>query len=244
MSVNVALCEQAAPSAKVIKKEIELETKDAHILKAELTYPKTKEAKLPTVVLLHSLGYNSSYWAPLTSILNQKGYAVLAMDFRGHGKSVYNAAFRLKSWTYFTNKTFAKYPTDVMAMIDEVQANYKKADFTNYAIIGADIGANTAVMVARQYSKKPKALVLISPMLSFKGLYIPIVMSELGSIPVLAIASTKDTASIREQDKLSKFAQGQFYIKNYPQGGTGMLMIKSNPSLANDIATLLGAFFK
>lgn len=252
LNIQVGIC-APAPKApvnkapvkiKIIQKEIEVETKDAHIMKATLTYQKTKAAKLPTIVLLHSLGYNSSYWQDLIPTLNKKGYAVLAIDLRGHGKSIYSSSFRMKSWTYFTTKTFAKYPDDVIAIMNETQKMYKKTDFTNYAIIGADIGANTAVLVTKKYNKKPKALVLISPLMTFKGLYIPVAMTEIGKIPILTGASLVDVGMIKEQEKLSKFAQGDFYIQNYQYGGTGMLMLKANPSMSQNIVKWLGTFVK
>lgn len=221
---------------KIIKKEIEVQTKDARIIKASLSYAKIdKVEKYPTVVLLHSLGYSSENWGNLISDLNNAGYAVIAIDFRGHGKSVYDSNFHLKTWVYFTPKTYQKFPDDVMVVLNQAQKDSKKVSLNNLAIVGADIGANTAVLVAKKLKYKPKTLVLISPTTSFKGLYIPIAMTQIGRIPILSMVSQKDRYCLQEQQNLSKFAQGGFYAKNYPQGGMGMLMLKSNPSMSQDI---------
>lgn len=225
---------------KTVKKEIEAQTKDARIIKATLSYVKIDGVKkYPTVVLLHSLGYSSLAWGNLITDLNNAGYAVIAIDFRGHGKSIYDTSLHQKSWTYFTPKAYLKFPSDVITLLNQAQKNSKKVSMDNLAIVGADIGANTAVLVAKMLPKKPKALVLISPTTNFKGLYIPIAMAQMGQIPILSMVSTKDRFCVQEQQSLSKFAQGGFYAKNYPVGGMGMMMLKLNPSMSQDITRWL-----
>lgn len=231
--------------AKTIKKEIEVETKDAYILKATLSYTKIEGAKkYPTVLLLHSLGYSSINWGTLIDDLNYAGFAVIAMDFRGHGKSVYNANLQQKSWVYLKPKAYQKFPNDVYTLLMAAQAQSKVVSLDNMAIIGADIGANTAIMTCKLLPKKPKALVLISGLTTFKGLYVPVTLAEIGKIPILSIASIQDGYSLQEQAKLSKFSQGAFYVKNYPFGGMGMLMLKSNPNMSREITNWLTKFFK
>lgn len=52
-------------------------------------YPSNRGAKAPCVLLLHQVGGNSAQegWGSLAKTLQEKGYAVLAFDFRGHGDS-------------------------------------------------------------------------------------------------------------------------------------------------------------
>ena len=239
-----AFCAEKALT-KVISKDIEVQTKDARIIKATLTYPKIEGiTKYPTVLLLHSLGYTSGDWGNLIPYLNQSGYAVIAMDLRGHGKSTYNMNLQRKSWTYFTAKTYQRFPNDAVDILKQAQTVSKKLDMNNWAIVGADIGANTAVLTAKMYPKKPKTMVLISPSMNFKGLYIPIVMTEIGTMPILSMASEQDRYSLKEQKTLAKFSQGGFYAKNYSKGGMGMMMLKSNPSMALDITKWIGKYLK
>jgi len=229
---------------KVVKKEIEIQTKDLKIIKATLSYEKIEGlTKYPTVLLLHSLGYSSDDWSNLITDLNNAGYAVIAMDLRGHGKSVYNTKFQKKSWVYFNSKIYQKIPSDVVALLDQIKTQLKIVDLNNMAIVGADIGANTAVLVSKELKQKPKTLVLISPTTSFKELYIPIAMTEL-NMPILTMVSTKDRYCIQEQRNLAKFSQGGFYAKNYPNGGMGMIMIKLNPSMSQDITKWIMKYLK
>lgn len=224
---------------KVIKKDIQIQTKDKRVIKATISYEKRDVKQYPTILLLHSLGYSSENWGDLPELLNKAGYLVIAMDFRGHGKSIYDGSLKRKPWVYFTTKAFARFPKDVEEMLTQSQKDCKEVSLKNYAIVGADIGANTAVLVAQDMKVKPKTLVLISPSTSFKGLYIPIALAQIGQIPILTMVSEKDNFSLQEQKSLSKFAQGGYYARNYPLGGMGMLMIKSNPMMTVDIAKWL-----
>lgn len=224
---------------KVIKKDIQIQTKDKRVIKATISYEKRDLKQYPTIILLHSLGYSSENWGDLPELLNRAGYLVIAMDFRGHGKSIYDGSLKRKPWVYFTTKAFARFPADVEAILTQAQKDCKEVSLKNYAIVGADIGANTAVLVAQDMKVKPKTLVLISPSTSFKGLYIPIALAQIGRVPILTMVSEKDNFSLQEQKSLSKFAQGGYYARNYPQGGMGMLMIKSNPMMTVDIAKWL-----
>lgn len=231
--------------AKTIKKEIEVQTKDLRVIKSTLSYVKIEGLKkYPTVVMLHSLGYSSQDWGPLITYLNNAGYAVIAIDLRGHGKSIYTSGFQKKPWIYFTTKTYEKIPSDVITVLNQIQQQSKIVSLDNMAIIGADIGANAAILVSKDLKKKPKTLVLISPTTTFKGLYVPIAMAEMGNIPILSIVSKKDVYCMNEQQKLSKFAQGGFYAQNYPNGGMGMMMLKLNPSMAQDITKWVMRYLK
>ncbi len=231
---------------KVVKSEIAFQTKDARVLKATISYVKIDGVKkYPTVVLLHSLGYSSEEWGKLIPELNNAGYAVVAIDFRGHGKSIYNSSFQKRSWTYFKPKTYLKFPNDVLQILKQAQVQSKQISLNNMAIIGADIGANTAILVAKQLpqKEKPKTMVLISPTMSFKGLYVPLAMTDL-NMPILSMVSSKDRYCMGQQKELAKFSQGGFYAQNYPNGGMGMLMIKSNPSMSQDIVRWIVKYLK
>ncbi len=231
----------AAFSAGVSKKssksdiDIEFETKDGFLIHGKLSLPKEKRAKYPLVVLLHSIGYSSKYWLDMPSQFNQAGFAVLAVDFRGHGSSTYDKNFKKKYWLYMSEKSYLEYPSDILSLIQYMGENYKNISISHMVIVGADIGANTAVLVADKMKVKPKAIVLLSPSTKFKGLYIPISLANLGSTPILVGISGKDKYSISQANYLKRFAQGEFTIKAYPNGGIGILMLKVNPGMNVDI---------
>ncbi len=211
--------------------EVECEVKDGSLIIADVYYPNVKKTKYATVVLLHSLGYSSSRWSDFAASIADSGYLVVAIDFRGHGRSVYNSKLVRNSWSNYKLSVFKKYPKDVLEVLSMVKEEHPAASFDDWAIVGADIGANTAVLVAEKAKVKPKTLVLISPHESYKGLFIPISLVNIGKVPILTISSDNDPTCVKSQLNLQKYAQSDFVIANYSTNITGMLILGANASI-------------
>lgn len=242
----VLLLQNGLCQAAEIQNKIELETKDGSVLHGNYYTSNAKKAPKyphPTVLLLHSLAYSSSYYDSLRNALLAAGFEVITFDFRGHGTSIEGPNFSKKSWKYFSAKDYAKFPNDVKEVLDYVKSHYK-ANLNDLIIVGADIGANTAVLAGNLLTPKPSALVLISPAMTFKGLYIPVTLAEIGTMPILFSACSKNADSMREQNQLVRFAQGKYDVKNYPNGGGGNLMLNTNPQITADIVNWLVGLYK
>ena len=229
----------ANAATNTISKEITATSVDGFTMKGYLEYPKIKNQKeFPTVVLLHSIGYSSDWWCNLPQDLLNQGYAVLKIDLRGHGKSVYNSKLLRTSWSSMTNNAFAKYPDDVIKVIEQVKSeNTKKVFFNNWAIVGSDIGASTAILVADKISYKPKTLVLLSPVVKTKGLYVPVKLANLDNIDIFSISGTNDNSGHNAQEYLKKFSQTTFATYTSESRSTGMLMLKNDNTLARIITS-------
>ncbi len=232
----------AAP--KTAKQELTVPASDGFSIKAVLEYPKIKGKKeYSTVVLLHSLGYSSQWWETLPGELINQGYAVLRIDLRGHGRSIYNSKLVRTSWKSMTNSAFEKYPDDVVKVIEYVKKeNSKKVFFNRWAIVGADIGASSAVLAADKIAYKPKTIVLLSPVVETKGLYIPVSLAHLDKVDIFSIAGTGDKSGCEAQDYLKKFAQAAFATYISEAKSTGMLMLKNDTSLAKIITTWISEY--
>lgn len=226
----------AAPS--FVKKEIKAVANDGFNIEATLSYPKVKNQKeFSTVVLLHSLGYNSQWWEALPDELIAKGYAVLAIDLRGHGGSIYNSKLNKISWKNMKNSAYAKIPEDVVAVINRVKEdNPKRIFFNDWAIVGADIGASAGVIAADLLPNNPKTIVMISPVVKAKGLYIPVNMANLDGVDFLSVSGTDDIMSKDAENYLMKFAQNEFMTFTSESKSTGMLMLKNDKGLSKMIA--------
>ena len=211
--------------------EIECEVKDGSLIVADVYYPNEKKQKYATIVLLHSLGYSSQRWSDFANSIADAGYLVVAIDLRGHGRSVYNSKLVRQSWANFKRSVFKKYPDDILEVLRVVKEEHPRASFEDWGIVGADIGANTAVLVAEKAKFKPKTLVLISPHESHKGLFIPIAIVNIGKIPILTISSENDKTCLKSQNKKKKYAQSDFVITNFKTNITGMLMLGANPTI-------------
>lgn len=224
----------ANAAQQIVKKEVKAVAKDGFNINATLTYPRVKNQKeYATVVLLHSLGYNSQWWGDLPKDLLAKGYAVLTIDLRGHGESVYNKKLAKTSWKNLKNIGFAKYPSDILAIMKAINEENTRLDFfNNWAIVGADVGASAGVIAADEYKIEPKTIVMISPTVGSRGLYIPVNIAHLEGTDFLAIAGTDDIASEEAEKYLSRFAQNEFMSFTSESKTTGMLMLKNDPGLS------------
>ena len=228
-----------------VSKDYKVVTKDGFSIIANLEYPKIKDKKeFQTVVLLHSMGYSSQWWETLPDELLGKGYAVLKIDLRGHGKSVYNSKLVRISWKNLTNNAFKKYPSDIVSVIDYVKDENKRVFFNSWAIVGSDIGANTAVLAANNIDNKPKTIVLLSPTIGSRGLYIPVKLAELSDVDFLSISGTDDKSGLGTQEYLEKFAQSTFARYISESKSTGMMLLKNDKSLSKFITVWISDYLK
>lgn len=218
---------------------VECIVKDGSIINGDVYYPDVKKKKYSTIVLLHSLGYNSSRWGGFAESLADEGFAVVTVDFRGHGRSVYTSKLNRQSWVNYKREVFQKYPDDILAFLKTVKEEHPFISFEEWGIVGADIGANTAVLVAEKANNKPKTIVMVTPHEAHKGLFIPLSIVEMGPIPILTISSTTDRTCLEEQKKLKRFAQSEYVIKNFKSSTTGMLMVKVNKKVSGLITNWL-----
>lgn len=232
-------------SANFVTKDYKVLTKDKFTIVATLKYPKIKEKKdFHTVVLLHSLGYSSEWWGTLPDDLLSRGYAVLTIDLRGHGESVYNAKLTRTSWTKLTNTAFAKYPDDVISVINYVKNENKRTFFNEWAIVGADVGASTGIIAANKIEYKPKTIVILSPVVNAKGLFVPVKLAELNNIDILSIVAEKDFQSKKADAYLKKFAQSTFAEYTASSTASGMIMLKHDQFLGKIICSWIDEYLK
>lgn len=228
------------------KKNLTVITSDGFSLKADLVYPKIKNKKdYETVVLLHSHGTNSGWWGGIPTTLLENGYAVLTIDLRGHGASVYNSKLVKVSWKSLTNNAYKKYPNDVMQVINYIRDEYPKMHFFDkWAIIGSDIGGSAGVIAADKLDIKPKTIVLLSPVVQTRGLYIPVSIAQLNDVDFLSISSVDDASALEAEKYLRKFAQNEFSVYTSPAKSSGMVMLKNDPEIAPLVIEWVNQYLK
>lgn len=169
------------------------------------------------VILLHQLGSDKSSYTSFANELNQKGYAVVALDFRGHGESTTRNG-KTVTWNSFTNMDFNDMTKDVAAARDWLT----NKGYDEFAIVGASIGANTAVNYAVNDSDV-KTIVLLSPGLEFKGIVTNQTIRNFTK-PIFIVASNEDTYSARSATILYESTQGKKEIKLLDNAGHGTRM--------------------
>jgi pimeloyl-ACP methyl ester carboxylesterase len=169
------------------------------------------------VILLHKFASDKIEWSSFAHELNSKGYAVLALDFRGHGEST-NRDGKTVAWDSFTNADFNDMTKDVATATDWL----RNKGYEKFAIAGASIGANTALNYAVNDSAV-KTVVLLSPGLEFKGIVADQTIRNFTK-PIFIVASNEDTYSARSATILYERTQGKKEIKICDGAGHGTAM--------------------
>jgi hypothetical protein len=93
-----------------------------------------------------------------------------------------------------------------------------------------------------QIPNKPKTIVMMSPVVKAKGLYIPVKLAEINNVDILSITGKKDIGSERANQYLKKFAQSTYVEYTSEANSTGMLMLKNDDTLSNVITSWISQY--
>jgi len=211
------------------QQDITLRTEDS-VQIAATYYPGSGEG----VILLHMLGSNRQVWDDFAKRLQQEGFAVIAIDLRGHGDSDLD----WRDFTYPSGQTREE-ENDFLDMLLDVKAAKKYlAEQGKFAsnIVGASLGANIAVLYA-ETDTKVKRLVLLSPGMSYRGVMLP--SGPLYSGKALMIASSEDRPSADALNTYARRIRGEYKTIIYPGGAHGTDLLERQPELAGRMITWL-----
>ena len=171
------------------------------------------------VLLLHELGRDRGRWREFGEELAERNYTVLALDFRGHGQSVYREGERVE-WTAFE---------DWLAAVRDIRAakgflEKSGVGMERYAIVGASIGANLGLRWAAG-DPAVTGVALLSPGLDYRGVT---VMDALDFYQgrLMLMASTEDVYSADTARQMYQKYQGEEEIKLYSNAGHGTDLLK------------------
>lgn len=196
--------------------------------------------KYPLVILLHGINGNFTEWGDIPAKLVKAGYAVFAMDLRGHGKSIRYANGRKKSWRKFGIGDWNMMPRDIDSILAffAKSEDYPQVDTRRVSLIGSSLGANVALVAASRNRPSVKAIVLLSPGLEYKGLSAtPAVLYYQN--PSLIIAGQEDPYASNSAETIYKWSQGPKSIRIYKDIGQGLDMMKNEPTLQQEILSWL-----
>lgn len=159
-----------------------------------------KGAKAPALILLHQRGRDKSSWGSFPGQLVRQGYAVLAIDLRGHGESSGPGGGR-SAVENLSNADYAAMLNDVAAA-DKFLQRQSGVNADRIGIIGASIGANLAVMYLAG-DRRVRTAVCLSPGLDYGGLKPLEYMDEVDKRPLYLIATKGDEYSAKSATELS-----------------------------------------
>ena len=186
-------------------KAVTLTTADQIPLKATY-YPGSKEENSIPIILVHATKGDRSDLEDLALYLQGLGHAVIAPDLRGHGE---NPHFTIKPADY---DAIIAHDMEAVKRFLRDENNEKKLNIDALCIVGVGSGAVVAINYARaDWSYLPlssgkqgqdvKALVMISPDLSIKGLGAKDALADpliRANLSVLVIYGEKNSKAAKE----------------------------------------------
>lgn len=177
------------------------------------------------VVFVHMAGRSKEDWLPVAEKFYRSGLSVLTVDLRGHGGNVTS-----ETPPALTGADWAAMVEDVKAGVGEL----KKRGAQKVAIVGAEVGANLALVVA---SDDPSvvSVAMLSPGLDYKGIPTGEAMKRYGPRPVLFVAGSDDSYSVRSANALESVATGQKSVTVLENAGKGTKMFNRAPTLESQL---------
>lgn len=173
----------------------------------------TPRSATPGVLLLHMLNRSAADWKEEAEALAAEGYAVLAMDLRGHGESALVRQGLTVSPMQLTPDDFQAMLNDARLALDTL-VERGGADPNRLAIIGASIGANIALSRAA-VDPRVQVVALLSPGMDYRGVTLDQPIKRYGTRPLLIAAAEGDTYSAESARVLELLAQGNKELRMY-----------------------------
>ena len=219
---------QDASSLKPLS--VSFTTSDGVVIKADFynaTKHKNHDTKQPTVILLHMLSKSRSTYSPLIPKIINSGYNVLNIDFRGHGQSTKTTNGKTLSFNNFSNLDWQKILLDVEAALNFL-SKQNNVNMNEIFIIGASIGANSAIITASKHPDTIKGVIALSPGMDFRALKPGDYIKKIKS-PILLLASEGDTYSVESAEKLDGLAPTVSQMKIFSGNAHGTDLFASKP---------------
>jgi pimeloyl-ACP methyl ester carboxylesterase len=215
---------------------VEYTTSDGVVIIGDYWMPKDASAPAPAVILLHMYRSDRSAWRPLVPVLEEAGFAVLAIDMRGHGESIKPEDRKLEK------RVRDRDPVLFRAMHRDVFGAYRwlqqrpEVDLSRLAIVGASVGCSVALDYAVR-DKSVDTIVLMTPGENYLGVDSVEDIKQYGRRPVLMLTSEEERTNGTQA--LSELAR-EVELKTYSQAGVhGTKMFGKVPGVRQFMAAYL-----
>lgn len=155
----------AAAGARALEPEpVTFPAADGMQIAADYYAPDRKPTeRAPMVILLHMYRSDRKAWQPLVAPLHDAGFAILALDLRGHGES---ATTETRDRVHARDgRLFREMQADVRGAYDWL-ASRPEIDRARFALVGASVGGSIALQYA-VVDRSVDALVWLSPGINY-----------------------------------------------------------------------------
>jgi pimeloyl-ACP methyl ester carboxylesterase len=129
-------------------------------LRASFETPIGIPAPIPAVLLLHGYGEDRTIWREFSQQLLNSGWAVMAMDLRGHGDSKTKNQRPIQASPAWRT-SLHEFPVDLDPALDWLKAQ-PRVDNKRIVVIGSDVGANLALIASGRFPEV-RTVVAINP---------------------------------------------------------------------------------
>lgn len=208
--------------------EITFITEDG--VKISGNYFKPKKEHAPVFLLLHMMPSTKESWNEFAAHLQNKGFAALAIDLRGHGKSTDKNGMKL-DYKDFKDHEHRESMKDIAAAKEFLKG--QGVDISGMAIAGASIGANLALWQA-SIDKDVSLLILLSPGLNYRGIQAAQLAPHYSG-PVYILASERDTNAAQSSKELFEIFPGDKELKIIQGNSHGTNMFIQEPDLISKL---------
>lgn len=196
---------------------ITLTTSDGVQLAADFYAPERLNEDTDVLILVHEAYRDRSSWDNFRIAAQETGFAVIALDLRGHGQSGGDLVFD------------EAIDHDIDAVLDWISAS-PDLNEDRIAIAGASVGANLALRAGARHTQI-NSLALLSPGMMYWEIGIESAILDYGRRPSLLVASEGDAYSATSVQRLNELGRGYDKLVIYPGTGHGTEMIRSQPDL-------------
>ncbi|MCC7015356.1 MAG: alpha/beta fold hydrolase [Planctomycetes bacterium] len=187
--VATTTASSAKPSASSGDR-VELKTEDKQVLVGSYWGPKDQKGSAPAALLVHDAGATRADMNEVGERLAKQGFAVLAIDLRGHGESVGGD----KAWSTLSDADKTKqWPfalRDVKAGANWLH-DQPGVHSSNLSLVGDRAGCTLVTRYASR-DENVRSIVLLDPQVEQLGFNLAKDIGELAGLPTY-IAVTKET---------------------------------------------------
>lgn len=237
--VLVGGCGKQEKKAADVPEELSLTTSDGIQLAA--TFYPVGAASPPGLVLAHMQGTDRRSWDVFARRAQGVGYACIAFDLRGHGESGLIGP-TARSYRTFTAEDWRGVYADIdaarQALLD------RGVNARNLVLMGASLSASLVLEYAVKHSDIP-AVIMISPLLDYKGIKADDALTALGERPVLLMSAEGDSYSATTCTTLKRMAPGFCEQRTYQGAAHGTALFDTSTNAMEQVflwlAPIVGA---
>lgn len=176
-----------------------LRAEDGFRLFGDYYRPPATASSAPMAILLHMYRSDRSTYQPLAVPLSQAGFAVLAIDLRGHGESATSES-QARAGERDTT-LFQEMQQDVRAAYDWL-AKRPEVDRARFVIVGASVGCSIALQYAAE-DRSVDAIVCLTPGLDYLGLKSEQDIRQIQGRKILLVATEDERKACDVLEKLT-----------------------------------------